>query len=96
MDALLEFGKAIVGPEPGVKMLLLVCLALVVFAFWKEKSKNDKVSDERLKEAREDTELLVDTVNEAVNTVREFKASNDALRLAFETLVKELHTGEGD
>lgn len=91
MEALLEIAKSILGPEPGITLLLFVCLALAVLAFWKEKLKNDQVATDRLREAREDTELLVETVNEAVNTVREFKASNDALRAAFESLVRECH-----
>jgi len=91
MEALLDFAKSLLGPEPGIALLLFVLLALALVAFWKEKVKNDRVSDSRLKEAREDTELLVETVNEAVNTVREFKASNDALRSAFEALIRECH-----
>ena len=91
MEALVTFAKSILGPEPGVALLLFILLVLAVLAFWKEKVKNDKVADSRLKEAREDTELLVETVNEAVHTVREFKASNDALRSAFEALVRECH-----
>ena len=82
----LEFANSILGAQSGVVLLLFVCLAIVLVAYWQEKKKNDRTADARLKEAREDTELLVDTVNEAVSTVREFKASNDALRFAFETL----------
>jgi hypothetical protein len=91
MEALIEMAKSVLGPEPGVTLLLFILLAGALAAFWREKTKNDQVAIDRLREAREDTELLVETVNEAVNTVREFKSSNDALRGAFEALVKECH-----
>lgn len=39
-------------------------------------------------EAREDTELMTNALNEATTAVNEFKGSNDALRLAFETFVR--------
>lgn len=90
---LLELAKSILGSQPGIALLLLVCLAWAVVAYRREKIKNDKVGDDRLKEAREDTELLVETVNEAVNTVREFKASNDALKTAFEALAAAVREG---
>ena len=44
--------------------------------------------DDRIGEAREDTELMTNALNEATTAVNEFKGSNDALRLAFETFVR--------
>jgi hypothetical protein len=90
---LFEFAKAVLGPQPGVTLFLLVCLVLALVAYNREKVKNDVVADARLKEAREDTELLVETVNEAVTTVKEFKASNEALRVAFEALASAVKEG---
>lgn len=87
---LLEFIQTALGSQPGVTLLLLVCLIMAMVAYGREKAKNDKVADDRLKETREDTELLVDTVNEAVNTVKEFRASNEALRAAFGSLTAAL------
>jgi cbb3-type cytochrome oxidase subunit 3 len=92
---LLELAKDILGPQPGLVLLLLVLLLLLWLAYRREKLKNDKTMDERLKEAREDTELLVDTVNEAMNTVREFKASNEALRATFDALATAVRDGRG-
>jgi type VI protein secretion system component VasK len=90
---LLELVKSTLGSQPGITLLLLVCLVWALVAYRREKAKNDKVGDDRLREAREDTELLVETVNEAVNTVREFKASNDALKVAFEALATVVREG---
>jgi hypothetical protein len=103
MEELIAFAKALLGPEPGIALLLFILAGLALVAYWKEKAKGDKVSAERLKEAKEDTALLVDTVNEAVNTVRAFKESNESLKLSFENLtqaVRESHerparSGEG-
>lgn len=93
---LLEFARSVLGPQSGVIFFLLVCLILALVAYGREKAKNDRVACDRLKEARDDTELLVDTVNEAVSTVREFKASNDALRRAFDVLATAVREGRAE
>lgn len=80
--------------QHGVTLFLFVCLVGALVAYSREKAKNDRVAEDRLKEARDDTELLVDTVNEAVNTVREFKASNEALTAAFEALTSAVGEGQ--
>jgi hypothetical protein len=86
MDVILEMVRALSSPDSGVKVLLLICAVLSLIAYWREKARNERVSADRLREAREDTELLVETVNEAVGVVKEFKASNEALRVAFDAL----------
>lgn len=85
---LLELTKTLLGSQPGVTLFLIVSLVITTIAYHREKTKNNRVADERLKEAREDTELLVDTVNEAMNTVKEFKESNEALKAAFEVVTR--------
>jgi hypothetical protein len=90
MTLLLEAAKALTSPDLGVKVLLFLCLVLSLIAYWKEKNHNERVAADRLREAREDTELLVETVNEAVGVVKEFKASNEALRRAFDALAEML------
>lgn len=86
MQTFIEISQALVGADPGLKLILMIALVFSVVAFWREKSRNERTASERLKESRADTELLVETVNEAVHTVREFKASNEALREAFNRL----------
>lgn len=88
--SVLEFAVVILGPQPGVTVFLLVCLTLALLAYNRERTKRDQASDARLKDAREDTELLVETVHEAVNTVKELKLSNDALKIAFEALTSTI------
>jgi cell division GTPase FtsZ len=86
MELFLEVGKLFIGPEPGVKLLLFICLGLVLWAYWNEKNKNDEVADIRLEEAREDTESLMTALNEASSTLKEYKSSNEALKSAFDSL----------
>lgn len=79
-------GKSILGPEPGISLLLFVLCGLSLWAYWREKTKNDSIADERLSEAREDTRTVMEALNEANSTIKEFKISNDALCKAFESL----------
>lgn len=93
MQTLFEIGKALVGEDPGIKLLLIVSLIVGWAAFWREKARNERMAADRLRESRADTELLVETVNEAVHTVKDYKVSNDALKEAvyrIATIVKEL------
>lgn len=90
MEAILELGKSLLGPEPGITLLLFLGLGLALWAYWKEKLKNEAIAADRLKEAREDTELFMEALHEATNTIGEFKASNDALKTAFEILSRSV------
>ncbi len=88
MTELLELAKAIAGDEPGIKLLLLILAGTSIWAYWQEKKKREKVAEERLAEAREDTEQIMGALTEAHSTIKDFKASNDALKYAFESLEK--------
>jgi cbb3-type cytochrome oxidase subunit 3 len=93
---IVKLGQVLVGPEPGVKLLLFFLCGLAAWAYWKEKKRNEEVSKERLKEAKEDTKAMADALNEAKTTVESFKASNDALRVAFETLTRSIGKDKGN
>jgi len=93
---LVELGKELLGPNPGATLLLFFLCGVLAWAYWKEKKKNEEVAKERLKEAREDVELYMSTLNEATNAVREFKSTNDALRIGFETLARTVSRQKGD
>jgi len=95
MEALVDLGVSLLGPEPGVTLFMFIALGLSLWAYWKEKGKNETVANERLNRAREDTELFMAALNEANNTIREFKASNDALRRAFEVLSHSMSHKDG-
>ena len=89
MDALVGLGRLILGEDAqGVVLLLFVALGGALWAYWQEKKKNEKIAEQRLKEAREDIVLFVDTLKEATYTIKEFKTSNDALKIGFETIAR--------
>jgi len=73
-----------------VILILVVLLGLAIWGYWQERKENKRISEERLQETREDMQLMSSTINEAKNTIEEFKTSNDALRLSFDSLVKVL------
>ena len=101
---LYELGKAILGSEAGPVALLLFFIAgITAWAYWQEKKKNEVVAEERLEEAerrldasREEVELYVSTLNEATSAVREFKTTNEALRLGFDVLARAVTRQKGD
>ena len=86
MESLVALAKEIVGPQPGSALLLFVLCGVALWAYWKEKNKNDLIADERLVESRQDTQLVMETLSEATATIKEVKSSNEALRSAFESL----------
>ncbi len=92
MGALVDIAKAIASDHPmtGIVILLVVLLAAAVWAFWQERKRNNRIQEERVAEAREDTELITNALNEASQAAHEVKNSNDALRLAVETLARAL------
>ncbi len=89
MGQLIKFGESIANnPQTGITMLLVVLLGVTIWAYWQEKKEVRRIQEDRLREAREDTKSMADTLNSASTTVAEFKASNDALRIAFEVLTR--------
>lgn len=69
-------------------MLLVTLLGLAIWAYWQERRRNERVAEQRLTEAREDTEAMVSALTEATNAVEQFKASNDALKTTIELLIR--------
>lgn len=91
MEQLLKLGEAIAGnPQSGIIVLLVVLLGVAVWAYWQERKEVRRIQEERLREAREDTKAMANALNAASVTVSEFKASNEALRIAFEALVRSV------
>lgn len=90
MLELVEAGKAILGDAPGTTLLVFVLAGIAVWAYWHEKKRNEDLQKERLKEAREDTELFVNALNEATYAFKEFKSTNEALKIGFETLARSV------
>lgn len=90
MMELIEAGKAILGPQPGATLLLFFACGIIAGLYWREKRRNEKKQDERLAEVKKETELFVTALNEATQAVREFKSSNDALRIGFEALASSI------
>jgi cbb3-type cytochrome oxidase subunit 3 len=95
MEALVEMGRSIVGDNP-VGLLLFFLSGISLWGYWQEKKKNEDVAEQRLKEAREDTELYVSTLHEVTDAVREFKATNDTLKVGFDTLARAVTQPKGD
>lgn len=93
MGELLEIAKAVASGPNGVVLVLVLLLGLALWAYWQERKENRRLQDERLKEAREDTELMTQALAEATHTVNDFKASNEALRIAFETFTRTSRPG---
>lgn len=91
---LIEAGKSIFGEGAGASLLTFLLAGMAVWAYWQEKKKNDELQKERLKEAREDTELFVNALNEATYAFKEFKGTNDALKIGFETLARTISTNK--
>lgn len=92
MSTLLDIAKAIASePRNGIIVLLAVLLGVALWAFWQERKRINKIQDERVVEAREDTELMTNALNEATQAAIEFKTSNDALRLAFDALTRAIN-----
>jgi hypothetical protein len=90
MMGLVELGKEILGPQPGATLLLFVIAGISMWSYWREKKRNETLMEERLEETRADTELYASTLNEAVSAVKEFKAANEALKIAFEALANSI------
>ena len=96
MGQLLEIGRTIVSdPLKGLVVLLVLLFGGTLWAYWQERKRNNEIQEERLieaetrvAEAREDTKLMTTALDEASSAVANFKNSNDALRLAFETFVR--------
>ncbi len=91
MGALVEIAKAIASdPMTGLVVLLFVLFAGSVWVIWQLLKRIARIQEERVAEAREDTELITNALNEASQAAHEVKNSNDAIRLAVETLARAL------
>lgn len=86
MEELIKTATAVVGPQPGMAMLLFILCGLVLWAYWKEKTKNDQVADERIKETRKDVETVTEALREVTVTVKDFKASLEAVKGVIDSL----------
>ena len=93
MDELLKMAKGVLGPDPGISLLLFVLCGLCMWAYWQEKQKNDEIADTRLDDARQDTKLVLEALNDATLAVKEFKESNSALQLTLEKLATAAKQG---
>lgn len=73
---------------PGLVLVLTVLLGLALWAYWQERRANQKVADQRLTEARQDTEAMTSALHEATHAVEAFRASNEALKHAIELMLQ--------
>jgi hypothetical protein len=73
---------------PGLVILLTTLLGIALWAYWRERRQNQKVSDQRLTEARQDTEAMTSALHEATHAVETFRASNEALKHAIELMLQ--------
>ena len=89
MKELLKFATSL-GDDGrnGLIAVLAVLLGLSLWALWQIAKENRRIQNDRLKEVREDTKLIGDTLNEVTVAVHEFKNSNESLRIAFETFIR--------
>ena len=78
MDALIDIGK-LLSQESKVTLILFFLCGLAFWAYWKEKKRNDKSQEERLKEAREDTKAMTGALVGVKNTIQSFKDTLDAI-----------------
>lgn len=91
MDALFKIAKAVASePQTGIIVLLVLLLGIAVWGYWQERKRNNKIQDERVIEAREDTKMMTHALHEATHAALDFKASNEALRLAFDALSRAI------
>ncbi len=89
MSELFKFATSLADDgRNGLIAVLAVLLGLSLWVGWQLYKENRRIQAERLKEVREDTKLIGDTLNEVTVAVHEFKNSNDSLRIAFETLIR--------
>ena len=86
LDLIVKLAESIVGPKPGVELLLLASCGILGWAYWQEKKKNVAINQERLEEMKETTQALTEALVESTNTIEKFSTSNEALKKAFEVL----------
>jgi hypothetical protein len=88
MKELVDVGITILGPNPGATLLLFFLSGLLAWAYWKEKKNGDAVAAERLKEAREDTEMVLSALNDATTAIKDYKSTVDTLKVTIEGMSK--------
>jgi len=79
MTGLVDLGRSLLGQEPGITLLLFFLCGLTVWAYWREKTRNDEIQEERIAEAREDTKAMTEAVMEAKGAIQGFKHTLDAI-----------------
>jgi cbb3-type cytochrome oxidase subunit 3 len=79
MRELAEIARALLGPEPGITLLLFFVCCLLGWVYWKEKKKNENIQEERLQEAREDTKEMTEALINATKAQEGFKETLDAI-----------------
>jgi hypothetical protein len=105
VEAFTQLSNAVTtDPRNGTIVVLVFVCAAMGFALWLKNKRCDALSDrideiqnERVAEAREDTELVTVALNEAASAADKINNSMDALRLAFEmSLRARTPTNQGD
>jgi len=93
MDDLIKLAVEIAkgSSTPGLVLVLTILLGLALWAYWQERRANQKVADQRLTEARQDTEAMTSALHEATHAVESFKNSNEALKHAIELMLQSRH-----
>jgi cbb3-type cytochrome oxidase subunit 3 len=79
MRELADIARALLGPEPGITLLLFFMCGLLVWVYWREKKKNEDIQEERLQEAREDTKEMTEALVNATKAQEGFKKTLDAI-----------------
>lgn len=73
MFEIVNIGKALLGAEPGMALLLFFLCGVTVWAYWRERKRNNEIQEERLAEAREDIRIMTESLIEAKNATEGFK-----------------------
>jgi len=76
---LVGIGKALLGAEPGTALLLFFLSGVAVWAYWRERKRNNEIQEERLADAREDIRSMTEALMEAKNATTGFKDTLDVV-----------------
>ena len=73
---MLEFakvGKLLLGAESGLALLLFFLCGVALWAYWRERKRNNAIQEERLTDAREDVRAMTEALVEARSAIGGFK-----------------------
>ena len=73
MFEIVKIGKALLGAEPGMALLLFFLCGATAWAYWRERKRNNEIQEERLADAREDVRMMTEALMEAKNATEGFK-----------------------